>query len=309
MGYSVAVGRAKAKANAKPTSAPAVACKGGASSSSGQPEYQGPVSEHPLPKPKSKSIAKKKPPNPPLAQKCTVPTDFPQQGSTAYAIKKTCSDCGHSTVERREDIWEYPFQDCPHEQVDHRGCSKSTFRTFCKQCGCFINEIPIQARRQRVAVALRVEETTESTLSVVANITSPEASNRFPNSDVQAILHILCQNLIDSGEKSAAELHEELDNAIVMHFAQQDIDPEAYPQSSDGGEDGFHGWDEGMNLAELAGPSFMAVTANQITGDVLLSLPEVDIMDPNDPNIYDALDRDLIAPVLALNGERCAMRS
>ena len=39
-----------------------------------------------------------------------------------------------------------------------------------------------------------------------------------------------------------------------------------------------------MSLAELSGPrGFMAVTANQITGDVPLSLPEVDIMDPNDP--------------------------
>ena len=112
-----------------------------------------------------------------------------------------------------------------------------------------------------------------------------------PNSDVQAILHIWCQNLIDSGETSAAERHEELDDAIVMHFAQQDIDPEAYPPSLDVGEDGFHGWDAGMSLAELSGPrGFMAVTATQITGDVLLSLPEVDIMDPNDPNIYAALD-------------------
>lgn len=59
-------------------------------------------------------------------------------------------------------------------------------------------------------------------MSVVADITSPEASNMFPNPYVQAILHILCQNLIDSGEKSAAELHEEPDDAIVMHFAQQD---------------------------------------------------------------------------------------
>ena len=46
-----------------------------------------------------------------------------------------------------------------------------------------------------------------------------------------------------------------------------------------------------MSLVELSGPTgFMAVTANQIAGEVLLSLPEVDIMDPNDPNIYAALD-------------------
>lgn len=92
MGYSVAVGRAKAKAKAKPTSAPAVAPKGGASSSPRRPAYQGPVSEHPLPNPKSKSVAKKKPPNPPLDQKCAVCTDFVRQGSTAYTIKKTCRD-------------------------------------------------------------------------------------------------------------------------------------------------------------------------------------------------------------------------
>ena len=157
------------------------------------------------------------------------------------------------------------------------------------ECGCFTHEIPIEARRQRVAVAQRVEETIESTLSVVANITSPEASNRFPNSDVQATLHILCQNLIDPGEKSAAELHEELDNAIIMHFAQQDIDPEVYPPSSDGGEDGFHGWDRSPGMCCCHCPKWTSWI--QMTRKFMLLL------------------RDVIAPVIALNVERCAMRS
>lgn len=70
---------------------------------------------------------------------------------------------------------------------------------------------------------------------MVENITSPEASNRFPSSDVQATLPVPCQNLIGSGKKSAAELHEEFGQAISSHFAQQDVDPEAYPASLNGG--------------------------------------------------------------------------
>ena len=149
-------------------------------------------------------------------------------------------------------------------------------------------------------------------MSVVANITSPEASKKFPNSDVQAILHILCQNLTDSGEKPAAEPHEELGNAIVMQFAQQDIDPEAYPPSSDGGEDGFHGWDEGRSLAELSGPrGFMAVIANQITGDEMCCChcPKWTSWIQMTSTCMLLLMRDAIAPVIALNGDRCAMRS
>ena len=93
-----------------------------------------------------------------------------------------------------------------------------------------------------------------------------------------------------------------------MHFAQQDIDPEAYPPSSDGGEDGFHSWDEGMSLAELSGPRG-CVTANQIMGDVLLSLPEVDTMDPDDTTIYAALDEGCSSTCHSAEWERCAMRS
>ena len=280
----------------KPSSARAPAPHGKAAakaSSSAGPVavYQGPVADRPLPAPKTRSTKKKSPPNPPI-QKCQQCSDFTYQGSTAYTVKKTCRDCGHSTTERRDEIYEHAFDECPHEDVDHRGSSKNNFRTFCKQCGCFIHEMPMEIRKRRVAVASRVEEVPEPTLAVVENITSPEAQNRIAYYDVQAILSLLNQNLTDAGDKTPAEMHEELDNAIMMHFAMQD--PEAHPPDSDGPDDGYPDGDTGMSLAELTQPrAWMAlgnVTSCPETGSVLLDLPVVDYLDPSDPNIYAALD-------------------
>ena len=66
----------------------------------------------PLPKPKSKSAAKKTPPNPPI-EKCTNCRDFTFKGSIAYTVKKTCRDCGHVTVTRREESYQFAFENCP----------------------------------------------------------------------------------------------------------------------------------------------------------------------------------------------------
>ena len=125
MGYSAAVGRAKAKAKAKPTSC---------TQRWGHPQndlHTKDQSQSPRCRSLSpRALPRRTPLNPPLDQKCAVCTDFVRQSSTAYTIKKACRDCGHSTVETREDIWEYPFQDCLHEEVNHRGSSKSTFRTL-----------------------------------------------------------------------------------------------------------------------------------------------------------------------------------
>ena len=85
-----------------------------------------------------KQSAKKVPPNPPL-QKCAVCRDFSYRGSTAYTVRSTCLDCGHATTERRDEVPRFSFEDCPHTDVDHRGSSRTVFRTYCKMCQEFIN--------------------------------------------------------------------------------------------------------------------------------------------------------------------------
>ena len=86
--------------------------------------------EPPSPLPKQHTRLRK-PPNPPK-EKCAVCTQFTRQGSTGYTIKETCLPCGHATTTRREMIPQYTFEECPHEDKDFRGSSRSVHRTFCK---------------------------------------------------------------------------------------------------------------------------------------------------------------------------------
>lgn len=242
----------------------------------------------PLPKPKSKSAARKTPPNPPITR-CTNCVDFTFKGSTAYTVKKTCRDFRHVTVTRREENYQYAFENCPHTDVDHRGSSKTAFRTFFKQCGCFINEMPIAEHQHRVQVAERVENTDPQTLQVVTSLTGDGANDRMSSAEVQAVLAALTQSLLDSGPKSPADLHWELDDAIIEVMTEQD--PDAFPPDSD--EPDWAPVDEGapLSLADLSGPrGFMAVRSDPDTGDVTLDLPIVDVMSMDDPDIYAALD-------------------
>ena len=86
-----------------------------------------------VPRPKKTGIRKlHTPPNPPLAQKCTLCKDA---GSTMNFIRRTCRDCGHVEQKPREITYTQDPSTCRHEVVDRRGSSRSVFRTFCKQCG------------------------------------------------------------------------------------------------------------------------------------------------------------------------------
>ena len=256
------------------------AAKAKASSSSSG--YRGEVAIAPLPKPKSKSAPRRTPPNPPLA-KCAECRDFNFRGSTAYTIKKTCVVCGNSETTRREENYIYTFENCPHEEVDHRGSSKSTSRVFCKQCGNFIHEEDIAVRKHRLEVSKRVEEAPEPVLEVASHVTDPRSSAyKYPSEEIQSILNLLGQNLSDQGDLTVADLHGELAQAIDMHNALMDQDQMQMGVDSDD-PDGYPGWDPVPN-------AYMAVSTDQATGVVMLDLPVRDIMDPNDPNIYAALD-------------------
>ena len=110
--------------------------------------------EPPLPLPKQHTRLRK-PPNPPK-EKCAVCTQFIRQGSTGYTIKETCLVCGHATTTRREMIPQFPFEECPHEDRDSRGSSRSVHRTFCKQCCAFLDETPMELQKTRKEVSHKV---------------------------------------------------------------------------------------------------------------------------------------------------------
>ena len=95
-------------------------------------------------------------PNPPLAQKCTLCKDFTHAGSSMSFIRSTCRDCGHVEPKPREVTYTHDPSTCRHEVVDRRGSLRSVSRTFCTQCGTFIDEVSGEFHAQRRAAAARV---------------------------------------------------------------------------------------------------------------------------------------------------------
>ena len=114
-----------------------------------------------VPRPRKTGI-RKTPPNPPLAQKCTLCKDFTHAGSTMNFIRSTCRDCCHVEQKPREVTYTHDPATCKHEVIDRRGSSRSISRTFCKQRGTFIDEVPGEFHAQRGAAAARVLDATSN---------------------------------------------------------------------------------------------------------------------------------------------------
>ena len=127
-----------------------------------------------VPRPRKTGI-RKTPPNPPLAQKCTLCKDFTHAGSTMSYIRSTCSDCGHVEQKPREVTYTHDSSTCRREVIDRKGSSRSISRTFCKQCGTFIDEVPGELHAQRRAAAARVLDATSNALDVINAMTTKEA--------------------------------------------------------------------------------------------------------------------------------------
>ena len=117
-----------------------------------------------------KISAKKTPPNPPKPNKCVKCTEFTGKGSTVYTIKKTCLVCGQSETIRRETTPKFSPEDCPHTDVDFRGSSRTTHRTFCKLCCTFIDEAPMDIRKDRVTIAKKVENAPMNKAAIVDSL-------------------------------------------------------------------------------------------------------------------------------------------
>ena len=77
---------------------------------------------------------------------------------------------------------------CRHEVVDRRGSSRSVSRTFCKQCGTFVDEVPGECHAQRRAAASTVLDATSNALDVINSMTNKEAVTDYSPEAVEAIL-------------------------------------------------------------------------------------------------------------------------
>ena len=90
-------------------------------------------------------------------------------------IRSTCRDCGHVEQKPCEVTYTHDPATCRHEVVDRRGSSRSIARTFCKQCGTFIDEVPGEFHAQRRAAASKVLDATSNALDVINAMTNKEA--------------------------------------------------------------------------------------------------------------------------------------
>ena len=140
-----------------------------------------------VPRPRKTGI-RKTPPNPPLAQKCALCKDFSHAGSTMNYIRSTCRDCGHVEQKPREVTYTHDPATCRHEVVDRRGSSRSISRTFCKQCGTFIDEVPGEFHAKRRAAASKVLDAKSNALDVINAMTNKEAVTDCSPEAVEAIL-------------------------------------------------------------------------------------------------------------------------
>ena len=154
-------------------------------------------------------------PNPPLPNKCQECREFTKQGSTGYTIRKTCLVCGHSETTRRDMVPLMTPENCPHDDTDFRGSSKSTHRTFCKKCCTFIDEAPMQIRKERVAIAKKVETASVRAVPIVESLVEEsDGLNPVSWKSCCPCLPLLLPKTCQSEVMTRARLHELLHQAI-----------------------------------------------------------------------------------------------
>ena len=178
-----------------------------------------------VPRPRKTGI-RKTPPNPPLAQKRALCKDFTHAGSTMNYIRSTCRDCGHVEQKPREVTYTHDPSTCRHEVVDRRGSSRSISRTFCKQCGTFIDEVPGEFHAQRRAAASKVLDATSNALDVINAMTNKEAVTDYSPEAVEAILGAfndrVLQAIQDEDSIDDIVLHDHLREAIAKTMEDPD---------------------------------------------------------------------------------------
>ena len=84
---------------------------------------------------------------------------------------------------------------CPHSIVDHRGSSRSTHRTLCKQCGTFIDEVPGDFHKERRNAAEQVLNATAEALGTVQALTSEDATTCLDATLVEGIVGVFADRV------------------------------------------------------------------------------------------------------------------
>ena len=110
--------------------------------------------------------------------------------------------------------------------MDRRGSSRSVSRTFCKQCGTIIDEVPGEFHAQRRAAASKVLDATSNALGVINTMTSKEAVTDYSPEAVEAILGAfndrVLQAIQDEDRVDDVVLHDHLREAIAKTMEDPD---------------------------------------------------------------------------------------
>ena len=249
-------------------------------------EYRGAVVyrrnelEPPSPLPKQHTRLRK-PPNPPK-EKCAVCTQFTRQGSTGYTIKETCLPCGHATTTRREMIPQYTFEECPHEDKDFRGSSRSVHRTFCKQCCTFLDETPRELQKTRKAVSHKVLDAPLERVSIIQQVDDDSKEMTFSPEMLDMVLTEFASLVASYSESEAitsTKLHEPLHQSIANAEGENSFsvvgEEENYGEDFAGIGVCFHGYEPEVEMSD---------------GLVHVFQETRDMYDMNDPNIDVVLD-------------------
>ena len=183
------------------------------------------------PRPKKKGPAKK-PPNPPLEEKCRNCKDFTYSGSSVHYVRVTCRDCGHMTQKKREETRTHDPETCPHTVLDRRGSSRSVSRTFCRQCGTFVDEVPAEFQKQRRDAATSVLNASADVIDTVGALTAEDASADLDPAVVESIMGRFNEIVVDatlSGERiNPVSLHRSLREAVVSVMEEPPGSPDSW---------------------------------------------------------------------------------
>ena len=225
--------------------------------------------------------APKKPPNPPLPEKCINGCkEFSMQGSTGYTVRKTCRVCGWHTTDRRDREFEFRYEDCPHERTNNLGSSKTLSRTYCLQCGNFINEEPQEDRKKKKDLATAIMEAPNENLEAIHSLAKKSSQEHMSPAHASFVIDLFggyVQEMIDRNEAI---------NPVSMHRClTQAIDNAEAALHDDPNPDYIR---QGLRDPEHIG--YMASDIQMTSDEVYLHLPEVDMWDNSSRDLFVALD-------------------
>ena len=256
-----------------------------------------------VPAASSHVTAKSKPPNPPLPVSCQTCTYFSYVGTNAYVTVKTCRVCGKVFKEKKTFEKKDPTL-CRHANTSRLGSNKAIMKTFCKDCGHVIDEMPQAEARIRRQAAQELETATSASFDLISNISrnvldeaSLDATQTMTlldefRSQVEDCL--VAQNVegIDDPRISPKDLHEILNDIVEAAVVSQEspssvrASPGEMSRAAPQRAAGSGSQDRRRTDGESA--AYMSMKTNSLSSVVPLTLAEVDIYDHED--IWGVLD-------------------